>query len=84
MKLSKPTLRLALLGSALVLCVLASGGRATAAVCNDGDTRYVPTGQCCYTPNGILDKKKEQSCIFGVWTDNGAWECAGPCIVAQN
>jgi len=85
MKLSKPTLRLALLGSALVLCVLASGGRVTAATCNDGDTRFVFTGECCYTPDGgIFDKKEGQSCIFGVWTDNGSWECAGPCIAIGN
>ena len=77
----KTTLRLALLGSALVLCVLASGGRATAAACTDGATRFVEAGQCCLTPNGILDKKKEQSCINGVWTDNGAWECSGRCPV---
>jgi hypothetical protein len=80
----KTPLRLTLLGFALVLCVLASGGRATAAACTDGDTRYVSTGQCCYTPNGILDKKKEQSCIFGVWTDNGSWECVGPCATIGN
>ncbi len=83
MKLSKPTLRLALLGSALVLCVLASGSRATAAACTDGDTRYVNTQSCCLTPNGILDKQKEQSCINGVWTDNGGWRCSGPCPVTN-
>jgi hypothetical protein len=83
MKLSKPTLRLALLGSALVLCVLASGGRVTAATCNDGDTRFVFTGNCCLTPNGILAQKKGQSCINGVWTDNGARECSGPCPVTN-
>jgi hypothetical protein len=84
MKLSKATLRLTLLGFALILCVLASGRQATAAACDDGDTRFVPAGDCCYTPNGALFKKKGQSCIFGAWTDNGAWECVGPCIVAQN
>ncbi len=81
MKPSKPTLRLALLGSALVLCALASGGRSAAAACTDGDTRFVFTGNCCLTPNGILAQKKGQSCINGVWTDNGARECAGPCPV---
>ena len=79
MKLSKPTLRLALLGSALVLSVLALGGRVTAATCHDGDTRYVVNG-CCYTPNGALLKEFQQSCINGSWVDNGAWRCLGPCI----
>jgi hypothetical protein len=36
MKLSKPALRLALLGSALTLCALVSQGRGVAATCTDG------------------------------------------------
>jgi hypothetical protein len=84
MKLSKPTLRLALLGCALTLCVLASQGRVTAAVCKDGDTRFVFTS-CCSGPGGsILAEMKGQSCLFGVWTDNGLSECAGPCFIPAN
>ncbi len=81
MQLPKTVLRLALLGCALTLCVLASQGRVTAAACKDGDTRFVFDG-CCTGPGGsILEEKKGQSCIFGTWTDNGASECAGPCFI---
>jgi hypothetical protein len=83
MKLSQPTLRLALLGCALTLCVLASPGRVTAATCQDGDNRYVFNDACCSSPDGgILAEKKGQSCIFGVWTDNGNIKCQGRCPVA--
>jgi hypothetical protein len=81
MKLSKPALRLALLGSALTLCALVSQGRGVAATCTDGDTRYVFNDACCSTPDGILEEKKGQSCIFGVWTDNGNIKCQGRCPV---
>lgn len=84
MKLSKPTLRLALLGSAMVLCALASQGRVTAAVCNDGDTRWVFADACCSSPDGIFEEKKQQSCVFGVWTDNGKLKCEGRCPVAPD
>lgn len=79
MKLPKTTLRLALLGCALTLCVLASQGRVTAAICKDGSTRFIPDGRCCSSPHGLLGEQKGQSCIFGVWTDNGLFECEGVC-----
>jgi hypothetical protein len=82
MKLPQPTLRLALLGSALILSVLASQGRVTAATCTDGDNRFVFNDACCSSPDGgILAEKKGQSCIFGVWTDNGKIKCQGRCPV---
>jgi hypothetical protein len=81
MPLPKSTLRLALLGCALTLCVLASQGRLTAATCKDGATRFVFVG-CCSGPNGsILAEQKGQSCLFGTWTDNGLSECGGPCFI---
>ncbi len=84
MKLPKVTLRLALLGFTLALCVFASQGRGTAATCTDGDTRWVFADACCSSPVGILAEKKQQSCIFGVWTDNGKVKCEGPCPVAPD
>lgn len=79
MKLQKTTLRLALLGFALTLCVFASQGRATAATCKDGDTRFIPNGSCCVVSGRLYGEEKGQSCLFGVWTDNGAFECEGFC-----
>jgi hypothetical protein len=81
MPLPKSTLRLALLGCALTLCVLASQGRVSAGTCKDGNTRFVFNG-CCNGPDGfILAEQKGQSCLFGTWTDNGLSECGGPCFV---
>jgi hypothetical protein len=86
MPFPKAAFRLALLGCALILSVLASQSRLTAGTCKDGNTRFVFNGCCSSTgPDGlILAEMKGQSCLFGTWTDNGLSECAGPCFIPAN
>jgi hypothetical protein len=75
MKLSSKTLiRGALLVSALTLSALATSRPALAA-CTNGSNQWVYDG-CCVSHT----RYKGQSCIFGVWTDNGAVMCSGLCM----
>lgn len=75
MKLTSKTLiRGILLVSALVLSVLATN-RPAVASCQDGATQWVYNG-CCLNAT----RWKGQSCIYGVWTDNGAMKCSGLCM----
>jgi hypothetical protein len=75
MKLSSKTvLRGALLVAALTLSALATSRPALAA-CTNGATQWVYNG-CCLNAT----RWKGQSCIFGVWTDNGASKCSGLCM----
>ena len=62
-----------LLVSALTLSSLATSRPALAA-CVNGSNQWVYNGCCINTT-----KYKGQSCIFGVWTDNGATMCSGVC-----
>jgi len=45
------------------------------AACANGSNRWLYDG-CCISHT----KYKGQSCIFGVWTDNGAVMCSGVCM----
>jgi hypothetical protein len=76
MKISrKIAVRAILLTSALTLSALAASRPAFAA-CTNGATRFVYDG-CCISHT----RYKGQSCIKGVWTDNGAIMCSGVCML---
>jgi hypothetical protein len=60
--------------SALALSTLALNGPAYAA-CTNGSNQWVYNG-CCSSHT----KYKGQSCIKGVWVDNGATMCTGVCM----
>jgi hypothetical protein len=46
------------------------------AACTNGSNRWVYDG-CCISHT----RYKGQSCIKGVWTDNGAVMCSGVCML---
>lgn len=81
MHLSSKALRNALLTLALVLSALAWGPQAATAACSNGSTQWVRTSGCCYASTGYTQKWKWQSCIKGVWVDNGATKCSGACAI---
>jgi len=74
--MSSRAVRAVLLVFALVLTSLAWSLPAALAACGNGTTQWVRLGGIC-----CLNKQKwkSQSCIFGVWTDNGATKCEGSC-----
>ncbi|MEA2603017.1 MAG: hypothetical protein QOF89_4009 [Acidobacteriota bacterium] len=77
--MSSRVVRAALLVFALVLCALAWNPPTALAACTNGTNQFVrDPGVCC--GNGS-QKWNGQSCIFGVWTDNGAVRCSGACAV---
>jgi hypothetical protein len=63
-----------LLVSALAASSLVTTSRPAFAACVNGSNQWVYNGCCVNTT-----KYKGQSCIFGVWTDNGASMCSGVC-----
>jgi hypothetical protein len=74
MKLSRKTVvRALLLTSALTLSAW-TVNRPAFAACVNGSNQWVYNG-CCISQT----KYKGQSCIFGVWKDNGATMCSGVC-----
>jgi len=76
--MSSKLVRAALLACALVLSALVWNLPPALASCANGSTQWVIMGGvCCAT----TQKWKGQSCIFGVWTDNGAVKCQGPCAI---
>ncbi|RPH56501.1 hypothetical protein EHM82_03220 [bacterium] len=78
MRISSKVVRSLLLALAVTLSALAWGPSNASAACVNGSNRYVRIpGVCCVN----TQKWKGQSCIFGVWTDNGATKCEGPCAV---
>jgi hypothetical protein len=81
MQISSKIVRAALLTLALALSWTALGHSLKAGECENGTNRYIYTGECCYAGASVYAKKAGQSCIFGVWTDNGAVKCEGPCPV---
>jgi hypothetical protein len=75
MKLKRQTLvRGILLLSALALSALTTNRPAFAA-CTNGSNQWIYDG-CC----GSHTHYYGQSCIFGVWTNNGATMCSGACM----
>jgi len=76
--MSSKLVRAALLVFALILSALAWNPPSALAACANGTNQWVVMGGvCCAT----TQKWKGQSCIFGVWTDNGATKCSGPCAI---
>jgi hypothetical protein len=71
---SKTIVRGLFLTLALVLSALTT--RPVFAACANGSTQWVYDG-CCISHT----RYKQQSCIKGVWTDNGAIMCTGVCMV---
>ena len=76
--MSSKLVRAVLLVFALVLSALAWNPPPALASCANGSNQWVRLGGvCCIS----TQKWKGQSCIFGVWTDNGATMCSGPCAI---
>jgi len=77
--MSSKLVRAILLVFALVLSALVWNPPPALAACANGSNQWVKLpGICC----GLGTQKwKGQSCIFGVWTDNGATTCNGPCAM---
>lgn len=76
--MSSRAVRAALLVFALLLSALAWNPPTALAACVNSSTQWVRLGGvCCIN----TQKWKSQSCIFGVWKDNGATKCEGPCAV---
>jgi hypothetical protein len=74
--LSSRIVRAALMTLAVTLSALAWGPPNALAACANGTTQWVRLGGVCCA---VTQKWKSQSCIFGVWTDNGAIKCEGSC-----
>lgn len=76
--MSSRAVRALLLVFALALSALAWNPPTALAACANGSNQWVRLGGvCCIN----TQKWKGQSCIFGVWTDNGATQCSGPCAI---
>jgi hypothetical protein len=79
MSISVKAFRAVGLTSLLALSLLALGSKDALAACANGSTQWVRLGgQCCANNS---QKYKGQSCLFGVWHDNGATQCSGPCAI---
>ena len=77
--MSSKVVRAFLLVFALVLSALAWNPPPVLAACSNGSNQFVREGGVCCGNNS--QKWNGQSCIFGVWTDNGAVRCSGPCAI---
>jgi hypothetical protein len=78
MLISSKAVRSVLLALALTLSALAWGPSNASAACVNSSTRWVKIPGVCCT---FTQKWKSQSCIFGVWKDNGATKCEGSCAI---
>lgn len=79
MSISVKAFRAAGLTLLLALGILAAGSKDALAACVNGSTQFVRLGGVCCANNS--QKYKGQSCLFGVWHDNGATQCSGPCAI---
>lgn len=77
MKISSRALRLALLLVLVTLAGVAWGPSIALAACANGSNQFVIRPGVCCANNA--QQWKGQSCLFGVWHDNGAIQCHGPC-----
>ncbi|HEX4959760.1 MAG TPA: hypothetical protein VF173_02895 [Thermoanaerobaculia bacterium] len=78
--MSSKVVRSVLLAFVLVLSALAWNPPPALAACANGSTQFViQPGVCC---GNNTQKWKGQSCLFGVWKDNGASRCQGACPIA--